>query len=334
MKLDDADYHAGAAVAAGQPAENAFVHIGLFLGWLIRHDLVRGDHIPADHLAAVRDGWWVGSDLADDVDQKLMTDDLTEDGAAFAAARYEAYLGVYNEVFADLPDYAVADDVDARARIEAAIDRLYAEWVTAGRPAAAEPQNGGYPDPRIDPSVIPWDSLPAESGVLINADGSWSVLEPEPDPHVAPKLEALLGRLTSTAPAMLSSTTAAQWGSSVLNRVAKDLGLRPRDVMVATLIGRGDHVTASAYALPGIPAARLREAFSRVVVKPPGRKAWTSVEVSGTEVAWADGSFSGDNAADAVAYWAHDGLVVSVAGTKPAIVAAIDSIGHEALPRD
>src|SRR5690349_15012547 len=36
---DRIDWHLDSAIAAGQPEENAFAHIGLYLAWLIRHDL-------------------------------------------------------------------------------------------------------------------------------------------------------------------------------------------------------------------------------------------------------------------------------------------------------
>ncbi|MEJ7803359.1 MAG: hypothetical protein WKH68_08315 [Candidatus Limnocylindria bacterium] len=36
---DKLDYHVDGALQAGQPEERAFTHIGLYLAWLIRHDL-------------------------------------------------------------------------------------------------------------------------------------------------------------------------------------------------------------------------------------------------------------------------------------------------------
>jgi hypothetical protein len=73
-----------AAEEAGQPAEHGFTHIGLFLAWLIRHDLFDDSLVPAHHVEKVRDGPWEGSELRDDVDGKLIDDMLTPEGATFA----------------------------------------------------------------------------------------------------------------------------------------------------------------------------------------------------------------------------------------------------------
>jgi hypothetical protein len=111
VKIDDWDYHETAAEEAGYPAEHGFTHIGLFLAWLIRHDLFADDYVvAAGRVEKVRDGEWAGSGLRDDVDGKLINDMLTAEGAAFSTARYGAYLRAFDETFADRPDYSVPDD--------------------------------------------------------------------------------------------------------------------------------------------------------------------------------------------------------------------------------
>ena len=40
---DKLDWPYDAAVAAGQPPENAFTHIGIYLAWLVRNDLHADD---------------------------------------------------------------------------------------------------------------------------------------------------------------------------------------------------------------------------------------------------------------------------------------------------
>lgn len=133
-KFDDVDYHQGAAGAAGQPIERAFTHIGLFLAWAIRHDLHDPRLFPADLVDRIKARTWTGSDIADDVDGKLVSDMFTAEGAEFASARYGEYLEAYGTAFADMPDYAVPDDAPSAARIEPILDELYRSWIDAGKP--------------------------------------------------------------------------------------------------------------------------------------------------------------------------------------------------------
>lgn len=70
---DELDWHFDSALSAGQPAENAFIHIGFYLAWLIRHDLHNPRGFPPEHIKAVRRGEMTGSDLADDIDNKLLS---------------------------------------------------------------------------------------------------------------------------------------------------------------------------------------------------------------------------------------------------------------------
>jgi hypothetical protein len=58
---DKLDWHYDAAVEAGQPGENGFTHIGIYLAWLIRHDLHDPDSFPADHVEAIKRGKMTGS---------------------------------------------------------------------------------------------------------------------------------------------------------------------------------------------------------------------------------------------------------------------------------
>jgi hypothetical protein len=71
-KYDDVDYHDGAAIEAGRPAELGATHIGLFLSWLVRHDLHEPDQFDDRDLAEVRAGTMPGSDLLGLVDGKLV----------------------------------------------------------------------------------------------------------------------------------------------------------------------------------------------------------------------------------------------------------------------
>jgi hypothetical protein len=134
---DKLDWHLDGAVAAGQPEENGFVHIGFYLAWMIRHDLHDPLWFPPEHVAAVKAGEMSGSDLADDIDTKLGADEMSPEGSAFSDACYARYLEAYAQAFAHVPDYGVVDEPANEARAAEEIDRLYAGWVADGRPAPA-----------------------------------------------------------------------------------------------------------------------------------------------------------------------------------------------------
>lgn len=59
-----------------------------------------------------------GSDLSDLVDTKLVSHVMTPEGTRFADARYGTYMSEYGELFANYPDYGVADDADNYAKAE------------------------------------------------------------------------------------------------------------------------------------------------------------------------------------------------------------------------
>ncbi len=285
---DKLDWHYDAAVRAGQPAENAFTHIGLYLAWIIRHDLHDPDAFPADHVLAVKSGGMSGSDLADDIDGKLVADVLSAEGNAFTDAYYDRYLEDYAATFAHLPDYGVVDEPDNYGRIEEVIDRRYQAWVADGRPAPAS----GEDDPAVDTDSDPGAAreLTAELDQLI-AELDFVRELPNPDqlPHVAPDLERLVPADLTDPPMDVYSTDATDWNSSLLNRALRRLGVRPDDTAVASAIGGSGPSTfvVTLYAVLGADAARLQEEF-RLVIERPGRGPWETREIAGRTVMWAD----------------------------------------------
>jgi hypothetical protein len=134
QKFDDVGWHEGATMVDGHLPEYAFTHIGIFLAWLIRHDLHDPRWFPRDHVQAVKAGLMTGSDLARDIDGKLLSDEMTDEGAAFAAARYERYMNAYQDLVGDDEVYRVPEDTGLYERVAPLIDDLYADWVAAGRP--------------------------------------------------------------------------------------------------------------------------------------------------------------------------------------------------------
>jgi len=299
---DRLDRHYDSAIEAGQPPENAFTHIGLYLAWIIRHDLHDPATFPAAHVAAVKTGEMTGSDLSDDIDAKLVPAAMNAEGRAFSDARYAEYLVQYQTVFADLPDYAVTDDPTGYARIAPAIDSLYANWIADGRPAAFPDANAGTGGPVL--------------GVGLDEFGD----EPEPEvmSRMSASLEALIPANLTDPPLRANSVRASTWGSSLLNRALRRLGVDPKDATVVIAMGGSASrtLTVMLYDIPGVAADRLVVEIEPAISLPPN-SLWGGRQVAGRQVRWATGSeFS-------VAFWALDGLIVHVAGSTEDVEGAI-----------
>lgn len=141
-------WHVDAAVAARQPVRNAFTHIGLYLAWLIRRDLVDETAFDRDRLRLVREGVLSGTDLMDDVDEKLVSALMTQEGQEFSDARYDEYLRKYERTFADVTEYGVEEDGETSATVSALLDEMFSAWLAAGRPTA-------LPHPPVRPAIAP-----------------------------------------------------------------------------------------------------------------------------------------------------------------------------------
>lgn len=325
---DKLDWHYNSAVSAGQPSQNAFTHIGFYLAWLIRHDMHNPRFLPAEHVEAVKRGEMTGSDLADDIDTKLVAQVMNREGRAFSDARYSAYTAGYGEEFKDLPDYAVTDDQVNYGRAEELLDRLYADWIAADRPKAPPdpPFEGDFPMPTSVSVMLPPGLSEDQLGELLApwGDTEVTVMRPpteEQMPHLAPELEALIPRDLTAPPMEISSVRATDWGSSLLNRALKRLATRPMDSVVVTgMGGRGEQtLTVTIYGVPGVSAERLAKEFQTVFPRLPGSK-WQAREIAGKSVAWASGrEFT-------QAHWTRDGQVVSVAGNAGAVERAVSRL--------
>jgi hypothetical protein len=295
---DKLDWHAQAAVEAGEPLENAFTHIGLFLTWLIRHDLHDTMLIHAEWADAVKAGEMTGSDLASALDEALVADAMTDDGRHFADSYYDTYLSDYDTCFKGSAPYSIPDDSASYARIAPAIDRAYAAWVDSGRPApqVSEPKDnselGGEPG-----------EFEGEIGMLVSDI---------PDPHESRELEALIPADLTDSPMRVSSVRGTYWGDSLLNQALRRLGMRPADCLIANgIAGEGpDVVTITLYSVPAAPASQLDSEFQNVIHRPT-REPWQLRELGGHRVHFATGL---DFCAS---FWANDGLVVHVSASTP-----------------
>ena len=322
---DKLDWHVDSAVAAGQPREQAFTHIGFYLAWLIRHDLHSAGAFPPEHVAAVKRGEMTGSDLADDIDTKLVSHVMNGEGRAFSDARYGAYTTEYGQLFKGLPDYGVVDDDSNYRLAEQLLDRLYGDWVAEGRPKAPPepPLEADFPRPTSVGVMLPPGFSEDQLGELLAPwkDTEVTVMRPpteEQMPHQSPELEALIPRDLTSPPMQVSSVRATDWGSSLLNRALKRLEIRPKDAVVVNgLGGQGAQtLTVSIYGAPGVSAARLEAEFQSVIFRLPESKLQRR-DIAGRQVNWASGrEFN-------VAFWARDGVVIHVAGEVAAVEGAI-----------
>lgn len=85
---DQAKYHFESCEEAALPMEQAYVHTGLFFGWLIEHDLLDAEFIEAwelaPEIALFRSKDLTGPKLFELVDGALIDDMLTDEGNRFA----------------------------------------------------------------------------------------------------------------------------------------------------------------------------------------------------------------------------------------------------------
>ena len=326
---DRIDWHLDSAIEAGQPEEHAFTHIGLYLAWLIRHDLHDAGWFPPEHVGAIMSGEMSGSDLADHIDGKLFSGLMSAEGAAFSDARYAAYVNEYIALFDELPEYSIQDGPEAYSKVEPLLDRMYADWIAGGRQASP---------PKPDPIFMDVTSVPTESTVMIPPGFSQAeidellarlpadvnVMTPgsmPPRPHVATELEGLIPADLTSPPMELESLSAKSWKSSILKRALKRLEIAPKDAVVVHGMGGSGQgtLTVMIYAVPGIDAVRLASEFRAVIFRLPGSK-WDTRSIGGRDVQWASGEeFT-------VAFWARDGMVVHVAGQPDAVETAISRL--------
>ena len=94
VKYDDASWHYGGDYPKGVPDEQGFVHIGMYLGWLIDRNLVSKE-FQKDFQAEIvgfRNRIISGTHITKVMDGKLISDDLSAEGNAFSEYYYNEYL--------------------------------------------------------------------------------------------------------------------------------------------------------------------------------------------------------------------------------------------------
>ncbi len=243
--------------------------------------------------------------MEDEVDGKLLSSCLNRDGNAFTAARYDEYLAWWEASFASPADDEPIDDVALGSAVEAQLDRLYGDWVAAGRPPAAaeEPL-----------------SIEAATELPEAEEAAWRAYEaaPEPDEHVSPATEALIPRDLTDPPPETISVTAVEWGSSQLKRALRRLGADPRQAIVARALGStsNDVLSVTVYRVAGVDAARLTDEFESVIPR-KSKGAWKRMRLGSVEIhRAASEEFT-------TVWWATDDLVFEVAGDPRDMVGTV-----------
>jgi hypothetical protein len=133
---DKAKYHSGGNYPADLSEDQALVHTGLFLGWLIDRTLYSEEFADyaGDEIAAFRTRNRTGPQIYDWCDAALLDDMLSDEGNAFAQSYFDfdkgKFLADYDEMLAkDLPSlYHVADTWENYDRLKARIDERFAAW--------------------------------------------------------------------------------------------------------------------------------------------------------------------------------------------------------------
>jgi hypothetical protein len=132
---DKAKYHSDGDFPKGLPHRQAFVHTGMFVGWLIDHDMI--DKGFLEETEGFKERKVTGAQVYKAWDGCLNSDMLTEEGNAFAKYYYngeDGHGGPYFEDYeaslvGDLPSlYHVKDTWENYGTIKKRIDERYEAW--------------------------------------------------------------------------------------------------------------------------------------------------------------------------------------------------------------
>jgi hypothetical protein len=135
VAYDRADWHYGGDYPEGLPQENAGTHIGLFLAWIIKNNLVGDFHQKesCEYLIKVRNEEISGRDfLIDMCDEKFWEEDLSEEGQSFTNHYYESdlYLNDYDSALSSNLEtlYHVENSWDNYYKLAPLISAAYNKW--------------------------------------------------------------------------------------------------------------------------------------------------------------------------------------------------------------
>lgn len=143
---DKAKWHyEHATFPQGLPRMQAYVHTGLFLTWIIDHDLYSKEFLEdnKEQIQQVKRREITGTAVYQREDGVLFEEMLNGEGNAFAHYYYSPklqaephYLNDYAAIFEsnEAAAYRTEDTWDNYARIASRINQRYREWLSAGRP--------------------------------------------------------------------------------------------------------------------------------------------------------------------------------------------------------
>lgn len=134
--FDKAKYHFGGKWPAGLPIDQAYVHTGLFLAWLINRGLISSSFAARqrDAIESIRERNLTGPSLFHSMDGVLDSSMVNTEGREFCAQYFDLksgpYIDEYESLLArDLPSlYHVPDTWDSYDRLAQHLDRRFAEW--------------------------------------------------------------------------------------------------------------------------------------------------------------------------------------------------------------
>jgi hypothetical protein len=139
---DDWRWHTDGAFPAGRSPTQGYVHIGVFVAWLVRHGMADRERIAqlggAADITGLMDHDGLPTSLRESTGGRLSADLLTAEGRGFTSAYYAPEYGYprdWQRTFGRRADrYDVPDSWESYDRVAPTIDKRYSEWVQNGRP--------------------------------------------------------------------------------------------------------------------------------------------------------------------------------------------------------
>jgi len=134
-KLDDASWHYGGDFPSDLPQKASATHIGMFFAWASERGLLDDQadmfELSEVNAAVVARSSSPGEIFIRSCDEKLITDDFTAEGAAFAALYYgNPYYSDLSDVLPEnLPSlYHMADSWETFDLLRPVVDQRFDEW--------------------------------------------------------------------------------------------------------------------------------------------------------------------------------------------------------------
>ena len=128
---------------ASAAPEQGFVHMGMYLTWIVLHDLYDPEGLPRRAVDAIKARQTTGCSLQKRLGGNLGRERFSLEGARFTDSYYRGevgYLGDFADVFGTSADeYAVPDSWETYEHLAPLIDRRYAEWKGTQASGPGEP---------------------------------------------------------------------------------------------------------------------------------------------------------------------------------------------------